>query len=269
LTVDPISAHHAQTPIFGVSAFILSILEGSMALSKDCFCSCLVSPEHQAELNQPGTINPKGALLESTFWGLNQTVEVGFLGGSPALWKRVKEAAKLWISEGGAKIKLVFLDNPAADPTSAEIRISFVPGDGSWSYLGTDAKNIPKTDATMNFGWIDEHSDETELRSVVLHEFGHALGLIHEHQNPNKGIAWNHKAVKADLSGPPNYWDDATIQNNIYKKYDPGAVIETETDKDSIMMYQIPAKWTMDGFSTDFNSTLSKLDKKLMKDVYK
>ena len=40
----------------------------------------------------------------------------------------------------------------------------------------------------MNYGWIDADSPEEELRSVVLHEFGHALGLIHEHQNPLSGI---------------------------------------------------------------------------------
>lgn len=240
-----------------------------MALSKNCFCSCLVSPQHQAELDRPGTINPKGALLDSTFWGRNKTVQVGFLSGSPALRNRVKDAAELWISEGGAKVKLVFLTSATADPRSADIRISFVPGDGSWSYLGTDAKNIARDQATMNFGWIDEHSDETELRAVVLHEFGHALGLIHEHQNPKKGIAWNREAVIADLSGPPNNWDEDTIEHNIFKKYDPDEVTETEIDRDSIMMYQIPEKWTQRGFATGFNSTLSSLDKKLIRSVYK
>ena len=63
----------------------------------------------------------------------------------------------------------------------------------------------------MNFGWLDE--------AVVLHEFGHAIGLAHEHQNPDKGIKWNEDAVIRDLSGPPNNWDVATIRHNVLNKY--------------------------------------------------
>ena len=59
---------------------------------------------------------------------------------------------------------------------------------GSWSYIGTDALHIPKESKTMNLGFID--------RSTVMHEFGHALGLIHEHQSPFKGgFGWNKEEV--------------------------------------------------------------------------
>jgi hypothetical protein len=53
----------------------------------------------------------------------------------------------------------------------------------------------------------------------VLHEFGHALGLIHEHQNPVGGIQWNKPAVYADLGGPPNFWGKATVDNNMFATY--------------------------------------------------
>jgi hypothetical protein len=43
--------------------------------------------------------------------------------------------------------------------------------------------------------------------AACVHEFGHALGLIHEHQNPNRAIQWNRDAVINDLQGPPNNWD--------------------------------------------------------------
>lgn len=42
---------------------------------------------------------------------------------------------------------------------------------GSWSYIGTDATRLPLESFTMNLGFVD--------RTTVLHEFGHALGLIH------------------------------------------------------------------------------------------
>ena len=62
---------------------------------------------------------------------------------------------------------------------TSEIRISFQSG-GSWSYVGKDCIGIPYQEPTMNLGWLTETTDDNEFRRVVLHEFGHALGLIHE-----------------------------------------------------------------------------------------
>ena len=40
----------------------------------------------------------------------------------------------------------------------------------------------------MNLGFVD--------RSTVLHEFGHSLGLIHEHQSPFPGgFEWDRENV--------------------------------------------------------------------------
>ena len=47
--------------------------------------------------------------------------------------------------------------------------------------VGTDAKAIvDKTEPTMNLAL--EGLDPDFLKSVVIHEFGHSLGLEHEHQ---------------------------------------------------------------------------------------
>jgi hypothetical protein len=40
---------------------------------------------------------------------------------------------------------------------------------------------IPTSEATMNLGWIaDTNVISDDERGVVLHEFGHVLGLLHE-----------------------------------------------------------------------------------------
>ena len=36
----------------------------------------------------------------------------------------------------------------------------------------------------MNYGWLEPDTELREYQRVVRHEFGHALGMIHEHQNP-------------------------------------------------------------------------------------
>lgn len=44
---------------------------------------------------------------------------------------------------------------------------------------------VGKSQPTMNLGWIaDDVMLEDSERGVILHEFGHVLGLMHEHQNP-------------------------------------------------------------------------------------
>jgi hypothetical protein len=203
----------------------------------------------------------KAAVLNGVKWNPGDVVTVRFMEGDQKLRERVKAVAREWMQH--ANVTLSFVNEGDAD-----IRIAFQQGKGSWSYLGTDARTIPKDQPTMNYGWLTPDSPDDEVRRVVLHEFGHALGLIHEHQNPKGGIQWNKDAVIHDLSGPPNNWNEATIENNIFKKYDENAVTASAVDGTSIMMYPIPKAWTLDGFSAGLNSELSALDKAIIGKSY-
>ncbi|WP_218780913.1 hypothetical protein [Paenibacillus amylolyticus] len=42
----------------------------------------------------------------------------------------------------------------------------------------------------MNFGWFDQDTEESEFERTVMHEFGHALGCIHEHQTCPSTLGW-------------------------------------------------------------------------------
>src|SRR3954454_14778238 len=127
----------------------------------------------------------KMALEAGKKWADGKTLGVFFLDGSATQKVRVQEQAVKWSKF--AKITLDF----KAGKADAQIRISFVADDGSWSYIGTDCLGIGKSKPTMNFGWLKDDTDATEYERVVVHEFGHALGAIHEHQNPKGGIEWN------------------------------------------------------------------------------
>jgi serralysin len=220
------------------------------------FCMCAVPKTN---------VKTKAALLRKYQWPIGSTITVKFLGGAKSLQERVKKVAKEWTGGANmAKVTLAFKDQGDAD-----IRIAFQQGNGSWSYLGTYCKQIPKNEPTMNYGWLTPTSSEDELRRVVLHEFGHALGLIHEHQNPNRPIKWNKDAVYHDLQGPPNNWTKAQVDSNMFQKYEPKELKSTKTDPLSIMMYPIPKAWTLDGFSAGFNKELSATDKKFIKENYR
>jgi serralysin len=211
----------------------------------------------------PQASNDKAALLNESRWNVGDEIRVKFVAGDRRLQERVREVAERWTSPGMANVKFLFVEEG-----DAEIRIAFDEGNGSWSHLGTQCRDIADGEPTMNYGWLTSDSPDSEVQRVVLHEFGHALGLIHEHQNPQGGIDWNVPAVIADLSGPPNNWDEETIRHNVLDHYRPEDVTATEVDPKSIMMYPIPKAWTNDGFSAGLNSDLSDRDIGLIRQEY-
>jgi hypothetical protein len=179
-------------------------------------------------------------------WMNGTELTVRFLGGSARQQAIVKEQAAWWQEVANLKFKF-------SDSTNAQIRISFDETDGAWSYIGTDCTRIPVNQATMNLGFIDG--------GTAAHEFGHAIGLAHEHQNPAGGIEWNEEVVIREAAKSPNFWNEATTRHNILNKYRVDQIKGTAFDKDSIMLYFFPGSWTKSGQGTSANEILSKIDK--------
>ena len=188
-------------------------------------------------------------------WKTGKEIYIKFLGGTPQQRNQVKRYAAEWMKYANLKFVYVADHSPYSD-----VRIAFDQMDGAWSYIGIVAQVINQEAPTMNLGWIDN--------ATVLHEFGHMLGLIHEHQNPKGAIRWNWQALRADLSVAPNFWSDDEIRSNITDHYLPENIEGTEVDRKSIMMYPIPRRWTLDGFTAADNKTLSDWDKSFIGFIY-
>ena len=186
------------------------------------------------------------------------------LHGSTAVQKKVEAIAHQW--EKNANIKFKFVKTG-----EAEIRIAFAD-DGSWSAVGRDALNteyFPQHQPTMNYGWLNSSTSATEYQRVVLHEFGHALGCIHEHQQPKFDRTWNKAKVLEYFSGSPNFWDEADINHNVLQKYSPTGIAATNFDPDSIMLYMFEGELFSDNKGpTNDNKKLSAKDIAFIKKLY-
>ncbi len=210
----------------------------------------------------PRNANERLALLANELWGAGYSLRIAFLDGEPTLQERVKKAALEWTTH--APVTFAFVN----DPNTADIRIAFSRR-GSWSMIGKQANGLSKSDPTMNFGWLTLNSTDGDVSSVVLHEFGHALGCIHEHQHPAGGIPWNKQAVYDFYAGYPNYWTKEKVDTNIFNTYAANLTVHTaKPDPLSIMMYPIDKRLTDGNYEVGLNTALSAGDIAFIKQAY-
>ena len=150
-------------------------------------------------------------------------------------------------------IKFIFV------ASGGNVRVSFDPHGGAWSLIGTDC--IKSTDeATMNLGWLDA--------GTIMHEFGHVLGLIHEHQNPNGiSIAWDDSKVY-EWAKQTQGWDKQTTYHNIIERYKMDQLNASKFDPKSIMLYFFPATLTTNHKGTRANHIISPEDAIYISKVY-
>jgi serralysin len=207
----------------------------------------------QAHLPTTGT--------QALLWPLGHTLKIRFLDGRAALRRKVERAALQWVDY--ANLKLDF-----GDHVDAEIRISFKQP-GSWSYMGTSALEIPDGEPNVNFGWLEQGAPDSEIQRVVVHEFGHVLGLQHEHGNPASNLNWNKQAVYKAMGGPPNYWTRQEVDTHYFSIWAPGYFpLHKVFDPASIMIFPIPDEFLRGGLKVGWNLVMSDLDKQFAAALY-
>lgn len=180
------------------------------------------------------------------YWRNGETIDIFLYPTMTKYQYELEKCLDLWFKNTSLDYSLTL------NPDYSDVRIDFVRGSGSWSYVGTDALLIPKHKPTLQLGW--------EGLDVIYHELGHMLGLLHEHQNPEGGLKWDEQVVIKELSGPPNNWPESQIRSNVLDKIDPSTVNATVFDPDSVMLYFFPDDWTIDAKGTKANSEPSTQD---------
>ena len=220
---------------------------------------------------------PRAGTVKSKKWEVGQTIWIKFLRESNhpdykdnndskdkrVPYSELEAEAKAAISEWAQRVNLNFRYLASNSSTNADINIGFRHSkdsnpNGSHSYIGTACKG--KT-VSINFGWRSERT--------YRHEFGHALGLYHEHQLPNHDIEWN-KDYIYNYYAKTDGWDKATVDSNVFSVLSTSSCIYSEPDTKSIMCYYIPKEFIKSGDVSSFpnNTRLSDIDKKFISYMY-
>ena len=234
-------------------------------------------------------------------WDNKATIIVKFMpGGSQRMRDLVMQYAKEW--EQYANIKFSFVpDNTAA----TNIRVKLGNGLGHNSPVGTQCNLFPQAEQTLNLDTADfidytyyaveakkggtDFSKMTDdqfkawlasilqkpylklnnkgMRGTTLHEFGHALGLLHEQSFPG-GIKWKKTDDAYAYYLKTQKWDKAKVDAQVFAVSDIFYTNGTTYDQKSIMQYPVEAWQTNDGFTVPRNDELSSGDKMLIAALY-
>lgn len=214
----------------------------------------------------------RAVFSRSKKWLPGQPIRVKFLDGDPVIQQKVVGVSRTW--EQYANIHFVYV--PSGE---AEIRITFKL-EGYWSLVGTDSTrmSVVKTEegttgirgtsgASMNLQFTLKTPD-IEIRRLVLHEFGHALGLNHEHQNLNRTFQWNDEAVYEEYQRTQG-WSREKIKAQVIDRYGAGTELTNgKYDPISIMHYPVDPALTKGGFKVGWNTVLSENDKVVIGQMY-
>jgi hypothetical protein len=130
------------------------------------------------------------------------------------------------------------------------IRISF-EGNMLSSAIGADTQDIASDAPTMYLGGINRITNEARKKRWILHEFGHALGLRHEHQSAQSNCTNELKIDELIQHMAAQYgWNDEHIAT-VLSLYDAQTSQNLYTgdgfDNTSIMMYTFDAKFYQKG----------------------
>ena len=230
-------------------------------------------------------------------WDNGSVLLVKFMpGGSKILREKVMQSARQW--ETYANVIFKFVPDTTSGKTAIRIKLS--KGSGHNSAVGTEANFRPQAEQTINFDSLyfadadyyikklkskgikqpydwdmvqaemkldPNHWDNVELTRVVTHEFGHALGLLHEQSFPG-AVKWNKSDSVYNYYWETQGWDRAKVDFNVFEVAEQFYTNGTTYDPKSIMHYSVDASETTDGYAVKTNYLLSDGDKKLIAALY-
>ncbi|KAF2770109.1 zincin [Teratosphaeria nubilosa] len=238
-------------------------------MSNDYSCE---SYQHAIELLQHFTISGTTSTDPTThlpninfflppFWPPGTELRVGFMTGTDWQKMEVELHAHEWTRFANLSLKFV-------EQRPYDILVDFSPG-ASWSQIGVLSKLATiRHQPSMNLADVNTTISGRDRRAQVLHQFGHALGLVHEHQHgvkhPEDNLAWDRQALYRHFGQSANAWSHDQINSNVLANCTGDLVLKPVFDVDSVMLYGFPMAMFKSGHGKEANAELSAIDKEYM-----
>ncbi|MDR9875559.1 M12 family metallopeptidase [Pseudomonas allii] len=182
----------------------------------------------------------KRGIAEANYlWPQGSTIKIGFTNLSKDEEKMVKENINKWAPYVNLKFEFV------TAPKKADVRVEVDPTtDEGYAWVGTNSTKHPDDKAHVTIG---TKASKEFIEDTIMHEWGHVLGLQHEHQHPNRKLEQSYFAHSPVLP-------------------DDDSLIISPYDKDSIMHYT--AEYNSDGKLVFSSKQISEKDKEFVSKLY-
>lgn len=207
--------------------------------------------------NGAGALSRKKRGLADKYklWPPFSTLRISMIGMTKEQASFTQDNINKWAPH--VNLKFEFTDRHDAD-----IRISANNTlRGGSSFVGTDAKRVAPSEPTMEIGFLGGLNEYNA--GTVLHEFGHALGLRHEHHHPRRTLDLNMERIREDYKDKdkpnlPDFLFPAAFQTALASSY----------DRYSVMHYSLSSRYLNSGEPIGENNRLSAGDALFGRSLY-
>lgn len=177
--------------------------------------------------------------------------------------KSIKQYAEEWTKYGNIKFNFNFETPCTLAKNNSQIKISGDhPSGYYWSLIGSRGS---KNDTTLNMPNFLNVSDDIKFRRKVIHEFGHALGLLHEQQNKEIKCEIDIESIIAQTGKSREF-----VEKN-YKIFEKDYIIDSSNyDSLSIMHYPMQPWYFKNGCKIKIaeNNEISEGDANMIRKKY-
>ena len=212
----------------------------------------------QSQLTEPPlTRNKRGVASPDKTWPQHSVLKISLLNMTAEQKQVTKENINKWAPHTNLFFK--FTDKPDGD-----IRITADnKTKAAWSRVGTDAQRVPVPEPTMSIGFA---RSPASVAATIQHEFGHALGLKHEHQHPDRTLELNKAQIYKKYKSLEKERYEAN--HDIIRPFPRREVKLSTYDQNSIMHYGFSESLVNDAKAISKPTQLSESDKNFIQSLY-